>query len=128
MLIRTGPEEYLLISSAGAAMTETLRMAIDAQTGSVTDLGHARCRIGIEGAHCREALGKLLALDLDESSFAPGQARLTGHHHVPCVLHRLATDCFELYVTSSYASDQLATLIDAALEHGVALRLDPNQP
>lgn len=124
LLIRTGPEEYLLISSAGAAMTQTLRMCIDAQTGSVTDLAHARCRIGIEGGRCREALAKLFALDLSESSFAPGQARLTGHHHVPCLLHRLATDRFDLYITSSYAGDQLATLIDAALEYGVALRLD----
>lgn len=124
LLIRTGPEEYLLISSAGAAVTETLRRSIDAQTGSVIDLGHARCRIGIEGGRCRDALAKLFALDLGESSFAPGQARLTGHHHVPCLLHRLAIDRFDLYITSSYAGDQLATLIDAALEYGVTLRLD----
>jgi heterotetrameric sarcosine oxidase gamma subunit len=124
LLIRTGPEEYLLISATDAAMTETLRRSIDAQTGSVADLAHARCRIGIEGDRCREALAKLFAIDLGESSFAPGQARLTGHHHVPCLLHRLATDRFDLYITSSYAADQLATLIDAALEYGVALRLD----
>jgi len=124
LLIRTGPEEYLLISATGAVTTETLRVSIDAQTGSVTDLAHARCRIGIEGGRCREALSKLFALDLGEPDFAPGQARLTGHHHVPCLLHRLATDRFDLYITSSYAADQLATLIDAALEYGVALRLD----
>ena len=122
LLMRTGPEEYLLISATVTAMT--LRASIDAQTGSVIDLAHARCRIGIEGDRCREALAKLFALDLDESSFAPGQARLTGHHHVPCLLHRLATDRFDLYITSSYAADQLATLTDAALEYGVALRLD----
>ena len=124
LLIHTGSEEYLLIGTAGEPIAASLRRSIDAQTGSIIDLGHARCRIGIEGERCRETLGKLFALDLGETSFAPGQAQLTGHHQVPCLLHRLASDRFDVYVSSSYAADQLATLVDAALEYGVALRLD----
>jgi sarcosine oxidase gamma subunit len=40
---------------------------------------------------------------------------------VPSLLHRLASDAFDLYVFSTYAHDQLGTVLDAAREYGVAL-------
>ena len=46
---------------------------------------------------------------------------LSGHHHLPCGLHRLAEAEFDLYVFTTYAHDQLASLMDAALEYGVHL-------
>jgi sarcosine oxidase gamma subunit len=48
--------------------------------------------------------------------------RLTGHHHVPCLLHRLGEQAFDLYVFTTYAHDQLAVVLDAALEFGVSLK------
>jgi len=42
---------------------------------------------------------------------------------VPCLAHRRATDGFDLYVFSTYAFDQLETLLDAAQEYGVALEV-----
>ena len=124
-LMRTGPEEFLLIGSARDGcndMTTELRRAVGAHVGSVTDLSHARCYIHIEGPQCRSALGKLFALDLRESTFPIGEIRLTGTHHVPCILHRLGADAFNMLVYSTYAYDQLATVMDAALEYGVALK------
>ena len=91
--------------------------------GSVTDLSHARCRIHIEGPQCRTALNKLFALDLRESALPIGDMAMTGTHHVPSTLHRLGTDAFDLYVFSTYAYDQLATVFDAAQEYGVALQV-----
>ena len=121
LLMRTGPEEFLLVSEQ-AQQVAALRLHVLPDIGSVTDLSHARCRIPIEGERCIDTLGKLFALDLRVSAFPLGQCRLTGHHHVPCLLHRLEANRFDVYVFTTYAFDQLATLIDAALEYGVALR------
>lgn len=122
LLIRTGPEEFMLLAGAASYCVEGLRQTITADLGSVTDLSHARCIISIEGEKSRDMLSKLFALDLREPQFPVGQVRLTGHHHVPCMLHRLGLERFDMVVFSTYAFDQLGTLIDAALEHGVGLQ------
>ena len=123
LLARTGPEEFLLIGDDTQDRCAMLRASISADVGSVTDLSHARCRIHVQGAQCRTVLNKLFALDLREASFPVGDVALTGTHHVPSMLHRLGADAFDLYVFSTYAHDQLGTLLDAALEYGVGLEL-----
>ena len=75
---------------------------------------------------CQASLSKLFALDLREAHFPVGELRLTGHHHVPCTLHRRGSDRFDLYVLSTYAHDQLATVLDAAREFGASLELGSN--
>ena len=122
LLMRIGPYEFLLVGSQRAPdLVPALRELVSAAVGSVVDLTHARCRIRVEGAQSRAVLNKLFALDLDELKFPLGEIRLTGHHHVPSVLHRLALDSFDLYVLSTYAHDQLAALLDAAQEYGLVL-------
>ena len=122
LLARIGPEEFMLVCDHGPNRSAALRARIPADVGSVTDLGHARCRIRIEGEHCRANLSKLFPIDLRADAFALDQVRLSGHHHVPGMLHRLGPDSFDLYVMSTYAFGQLHTVIDAALEYGVALQ------
>ncbi|MEO8546698.1 MAG: hypothetical protein ABI434_24140 [Burkholderiaceae bacterium] len=123
-LMRTGPHEFMLVASTDEPdMVGALRLHIPCDVGTVTDLGHARCRIRISGDACLATLTKLFALDFRAAAFAVGEMRLTGHHHVPCCLHRRAQDCFDVYVLTSYAHDQLATLMDAAREFGVTLDL-----
>ena len=122
LLMRTGPEEFVLVGDDATDRTALLRTTIAADIGAVTDLSQARCRIRISGAKCRSTLGKLFALDLRESAFPIGDVALTGTHHVPSMLHRLGSDAFDIYVFSTYAHDQLGTMLDAALEHGVELR------
>lgn len=124
LLLCTGPCEYQLLARPGAALSiADLRQRVPADIGSVTDLGHARCRIHIEGPDCRDTLSKLFALDLREAAWPAGELRLTGHHHVPCAALRLGPDSFDLLVFSTYAFDQLGTVLDAAQEYGVALEL-----
>lgn len=123
LLMRIGPEEFLLVDEAAASKrVATLRQRVTAEIGSVTDLSHARCRIRIEGDNCLDTLSKLFALDLREKAFAVQDIRLTGHHHVPGLLHRRGARAFDLHVLSSHAFDQLATLLDAAREYGVTLQ------
>ena len=124
LLARSGPEEFLLVGHDHTDHAAMLRTLIGADIGSVTDLSHARCRIHVEGPRCRTLLNKLFALDLRESAFSIGDIAMTGTHHVPSTLHRLGTDAFDLYVFSTYAFDQLATVLDAAQEYGVSLQPD----
>lgn len=124
LLARTGPEEFFLLASDTGNPIAKLRQTVTAHVGSVTDLSHARCRIHIEGAQCQATLNKLFALDLRPAEFPVDEVRLTGTHHVPCLLHRLGTDSFDMLVFSTYAYDQLHTVVDAALEYGLGVALD----
>lgn len=122
-VLRTGPEEFLLLSDDGAATEAALRAAIGPEVGAVLDLSQARCRIRVSGERCLDVLGKLFALDLRPQAFPVGESRLSGHHHVSCLLHRLEPAVFDAIVFSTYALDQLETFADAALEYGVAVEL-----
>jgi heterotetrameric sarcosine oxidase gamma subunit len=125
LLVRNGPQEFLLLPGAQAAwqpgIVDALRQSIPADVGSVTDLSHARCCIHIEGPRCLATLSKLFALDFRVESFPVHELRLSGHHHVPCLMHRLGENAFDLVVFTTFAHDQLGTVLDAAQEYGVSL-------
>jgi sarcosine oxidase subunit gamma len=121
LLIRSGPHEFMLVGHTSANVMAELRPHITPDIGALLDLSHARCRVHVEGPRAVAALGKLFALDFRDPAFPSGQLKLSGHHHVPCSLHRLGTDSFDLYRISTYARGQLESLLDVALEYGVAL-------
>lgn len=121
LLIHCGPEEFLLVDPQGQDLIQRLRRVIPASVGSVTDLSHARVCVTLEGDCSPQLLSKLFALDIRQQSFAAGEVRLTGHHHLPTLLHRRSETVFDLYLFTTYAHDQLATLLDAGLEYGVRL-------
>ena len=123
LLLRTGPTEFLLIGDTVADSVGALKGHVWADLGALLDLSHARCRVQIQGPQSVATLGKLFALDFRDAAFPVGTVQLSGHHHVPCSLHRTGHGCFDLYLLSTYAHGQLETLLDAALEYGVALTL-----
>lgn len=122
LLMRSGPMEFLLIGTHAAPQrVAELRAHIPAEIGSVLDLSHARIRVQLHGEKAVDALAKLYALDFRPAAFPAGRFQLTGHHHIPCVLHRLDGQHFELYFLSTYAHGQIQALMDVALEYGVEL-------
>jgi sarcosine oxidase subunit gamma len=126
LLMRSGPLEFMLIGREAAPQrVAQLRGHIAAEIGSVLDLSHARIRVQLYGAKAVEALGKLYALDFRPAAFPVGRFQLTGHHHIPCMLHRLEAQHFELYFLSTYAHGQIEALMDVALEYGVELHAMP---
>ena len=122
LLARSGPQEFLLVGDDATDRSKLLRITVDTDTGSVTDLSNARCRIRIEGTQCRRVLNKLFALDLHESALGTCDIAITGSQHAPSTLHRLGAHAFDLYVFSSHAHEQLGTVLEAAQEYGVALQ------
>lgn len=125
LLLRTGPHEFMLVGDTAADQASVMRRHVACDVGSVLDLSHARVRVQMQGPKALECLGKLFALDFRDHAFPVGSLQLSGHHHVPCSLHRLAETRFDLYLLSTYAHGQLESLMDAALEYGVALTLGP---
>jgi sarcosine oxidase subunit gamma len=123
LLVRAGPEEFLLLPDSAENPLQVVRKTITSDIGTVTDLSHARCRIRIAGPQCQATLNKLFALDLRPAEFPVGEVRLTGTHHVPCMLHRQGPEIVDMLVFSTYAYDQLNTVVDAALEYGVDVAL-----
>jgi sarcosine oxidase subunit gamma len=123
LVMRTGPEEFLMVPVDGAPVVQALRAAVPLDVGSVTDLSHARCLIRIEGLQSKATLNKLFPLDFRDAAFPVGEVRLTGTHHVPCTMLRLGAEKFDMLVFSTYGYDQLSTVMDAALEIGVSVTL-----
>ena len=121
-LMRSGPYEFLLVGDTGQPPSDRvglLRQHIGADTGTVLDLSHARVRVSVHGDKAVEALAKLYALDFRAAAFAPNSFALTGHHHIPCLLHRLDAQHFHAYYFTTYARGHIDLLADAALEFGV---------
>ena len=121
-LMRSGPFEFLLVGDADHSPSDRvtlLRQHINTETGSVLDLSHARVRVSVHGDKAVEALSKLYALDFRPAAFAANSFVLTGHHHIPCLLHRLDAQHFHAYYFTTYARGQIDLLADAALEFGV---------
>lgn len=121
---RTGPEELLLIAAPGSALLQQLAAAVPADVGHCLDLGHARCRLRLQGPSAVATLQKLFALDFRTGAFPAGEVRLSGAHHLPALLHRTGADAFTLYLHTTYAHDQVDSLFDAALEWGAELTVD----
>ena len=121
-LMRSGPYEFLLVGDTGQPANDRvslLRQHVSADTGAVLDLSHARLRVSVHGDKAVEALSKLYALDFRPAAFASDSVALTGHHHIPCLLHRLDAQHFHAYYFTTYARGQIDALADAAREFGV---------
>ena len=89
-----------------------------------TSAGMMECKKALEESggdfdKAVEALAKLYALDMRPAAFASNSFALTGHHHIPCLLHRLDIQHFHAYFFTTYARGQIEALADAALEFGV---------
>ena len=116
----------LLIAAPGSDLLGELHQALPADVGHCLDLSQARCRLQLQGPAAVASLQKLFALDFRTSAFPVGEIRLSGAHHLPALLHRTDADAFALYLHTTYAHDQVESLLDAALEWGVELSVDSN--
>jgi heterotetrameric sarcosine oxidase gamma subunit len=118
-LMRVGPEELWAISDQTPDGGAHWRSVLPPDVATVSDLSHARCKVQLSGPQTLALLAKLLALDTRPTAFPQGQCRHSAHHHVPWLLHRLGEQQFDIYITTTYARDALAAMVDGALEFGV---------
>jgi sarcosine oxidase subunit gamma len=120
-LLWTAPGRWLIVSELRADLAETLIAAIDVDTGTVSDLGHARCVLRLSGPMAPSVLAKGLPIDLHLRAF-PVDGVVQGNiHHMGVLVHRAAADAFDLYVFRGFAVSLLEWLTDAATEYGCAV-------
>lgn len=109
-LLKTGAEQYWIISREGDDFTPVIPAAI----GAVTSLSHSRTRIFIEGAEAGAVLAKGVPLDFHPDSFQIDRFALTGVHHTPVLIHRSSAQRYDLYALRTYALTVWEWLEDAA--------------
>jgi sarcosine oxidase subunit gamma len=113
-VMRVGPEHFWIVGPENDALAERLSQAMVPAVGSILPLSHSRTRIFIEGPAAREILAKGIPLDFDPGVFKVGQFALTGLHHTPVLVHRIAADRYEIYAMRTFAHSIWEWLTDAA--------------
>lgn len=114
-----GPERWMVTGPEG----EDLEQALRAQLGpfaAITDQSDSRTVLRIQGPRTRDALAKLLPIDLHPRAFQPGDAALTVAAHVNVHLWQLdEAPTYEVAVFRSLADSFHHALCVAAAEYGV---------
>jgi len=117
-----GPHAWLATSEQhGHGFARLLKEAVG-DAASVADQSSGYAVLRMTGPKLREALAKILPLDLHARSFAPGDVASTIASHVGATLWRLedadAAPVFEIAVFRSLAGSFWHTLTDSAAEFG----------
>ncbi|UVC14888.1 sarcosine oxidase subunit gamma [Mesorhizobium onobrychidis] len=126
-LIWSGPDQFLVLSKGGKHAMDILSQAFS-QSASLSDQSHARALISVSGTKARAMLAKLSSLDLHPASFPIGAAAATSIDHTSVNLWR-GNDrpdgqaVFNLLVFATFAESLWHTMLDAAAEYGVDIRL-----
>ncbi len=111
-----------LVVDQPEGLAERLAAAITSETGTVTDLSHARTAFRIEGSRAEWVLSKLFAIDFDTRAFAVGSGVATMHHDIFASIQRTGENAFDIYVFRSFARSFWTTLGHASEEVGVLVR------
>lgn len=126
-IVWTGPGQWLLLrdglsGAARHAVAPALAEALG-EAASVTEMTGSRVVLDLAGPAVRDALAKLLPLDLAEEAFPAGSAAATGGNYMPLLVWRPpgAAAAFRLACYRSYGESLVAAVLDAAREYGCEL-------
>ncbi|SMF82418.1 N-methylglutamate dehydrogenase subunit D [Tistlia consotensis] len=114
-----GPERWLLIAPEGSGLIAGLEAAVAGQPAlAVTDLGHARTVIRLEGPAARRLLMKESPVDLSPGAFPAGSVAMTRFGHLAVTLHAVAEETIEVLAFRSFGLALFEELCDRATELG----------
>ncbi len=114
-----GPERWLVFG--GGDMERMLRERLGA-LASVSDQSDSRVVLRLSGPRVRDALAKMLPIDLHPRAFRPGDAAVTLAGHIGVVIWLLDdAPTYDLAVARSYAGSLAEWLIAAAAEYGLLI-------
>lgn len=117
-----GPERWLLIATEGAGLAAGLEAAVaDRPTLAVTDLGHGRTVIRVEGPRARDLLAKESPIDLSPEAFPAGSVALTRFGQLAVTLHATGPESLEILAFRSFGLALFEELRDRAEELGYAV-------
>ena len=126
-VVWSGPGQWLLTATAadGPAIEIKAKAAL-ADLASLSDQSHARVHLQVTGPSVRDALAKLVAIDLDAAIFSVGAVAMTGLAQIPIHIWRLDDGLegavFEIAGPQSYAASLWHHVVVAASEYGLDAR------
>ena len=92
-----------LIADGPADAHAVLAAALPAEAGTVTDLGHARVRLRLEGPRAAWILGRGIQIDLHPDAFAVDACAQTQFGPVGVTLHRAGPEAWDLLAYRGFA-------------------------
>ena len=116
-LYRIAAAQYWVVSLE-EGVGRALEQAVPPDSGTVTVLSGARVCLRLDGRAARDVLAHHVALDLDLQEFPSGRFAQTGIDHAGVLLDRRGSECFELYLLSTFAASAWDLLVDSALPYG----------
>lgn len=117
-----GPERWLLLASEGSGLVAALEAAAAERPAlAVTDLGHARTVIRLEGPGARTLLAKETPIDLAPEAFGQGTVAMTRFGQLAVTLHCRAPETLEILAFRSFGLALFEELRDRATELGYAV-------
>jgi heterotetrameric sarcosine oxidase gamma subunit len=116
-LYRIATDQYWVVSLE-EGVGRALEQAVPPDSGTVTVLSGARVCLRLDGRAARDVLAHHVALDLDLQEFPSGRFAQTGIDHAGVLLDRRGSECFELYLLSTFAASAWDLLVDSALPYG----------
>jgi sarcosine oxidase subunit gamma len=124
LLVWSGPGQWLalrrdLAGTARYGFAPQLAEALG-DAASITEMTGSRVVLRLSGPAMRDALAKLVPIDLDPEAFPPGAAALTRGGHLPLHLWCLPGPDAAIEIASyrSYAGSLAEAVLEAAREHG----------
>lgn len=123
MLIWCGPERFLALTTVASGNARPdLRQAF-AGAASMIDQSDGRCLLHVSGPRVRDALAKLVSIDLEPVVFPEGAVAATMIDHVPVLLWRKPDDpvgfsAFALLIPASFARSHCDTILSAIRSGG----------
>ncbi len=112
-----GPGQWTAIATRPVARDLAGQLA---GLAAVTDQSDGWMLTEISGPRARDALAKMLPIDLDRGVLPPGAVALTKAGHIDVRLRHLDAGIYELAAFRSLAADLAGWLRSSALEFGIA--------
>lgn len=115
-----GPDEWLIVAPLDQSnrVEAVVRENLKDQFATLTKHGSAQTIIRVSGLRAIEFLSRGIAIDLDSSSFKPGQCVQTimAHANVTVLNHSQEESIFDLIVRRSFADHLWRWLLDVGQE------------
>jgi methylglutamate dehydrogenase subunit D len=115
----SGPASWLAVAGTDDLGFESYITEVAKGFASVTDQSDGRVIFRVHGAHARDALAKLVPIDLHPRVFAPDATALTLAGHITVQLWQADDGAYELACFRSFAEALYGALVEACREYEV---------
>ncbi len=121
----SGPGKWLVMLDGTTAIARTAALSAALKDcAAVVDQSDMRVEMACAGPRARDAMAKLVGIDVHPTAFPPGSAAMTGIAHMSCYVwlaaaHEATPETFHILGPRSYAESLWHHAVIAAEEYGL---------